>query len=137
MRTPFARAFAGWLAIVGGEIANGAIRTLFIAPFTGDFTARQISTFTGSALIVAITWRLIAWIRPATTGQAVAIGAMWLLLMVAFELGIGRAVAGFSWERLASDYDLPRGGLLPIGLAVLTLAPLVTARMRRVFRRHG
>jgi hypothetical protein len=37
-----------------------------------------------------------------------------------------------SWSRIASDYNLLRGGLLPIGLLVLTAAPLIAAKIRHV-----
>jgi hypothetical protein len=33
--------------------------------------------------------------------------------------------------RIGSDYNPIEGGLLPIGLAVLTLSPLLAARLRR------
>ena len=44
----------------------------------------------------------------------------------------GRYVIHTSWSRIASDYNLIRGGLMPIGLLVLTAAPLVAARLRHV-----
>ena len=44
---------------------------------------------------------------------------------------LSRALAvGLSWERIASDYDVPHGGLLPFGLIVLTLWPLIAAKLR-------
>jgi hypothetical protein len=32
-----------------------------------------------------------------------------------------------SWQAIGSDYDVIHGGLLPIGLVLLALAPLITA----------
>jgi hypothetical protein len=49
---------------------------------------------------------------------------------VAFEVGVGRFVAGASWGRIGSDYDLFHGGLLPIGLLILAVAPFAAARIR-------
>ena len=60
-------------------------------------------------------------------------GLIWLVLTLAFEILFGRFVAGASWERLWSDYNLLQGGLLPIGLLVLTVAPLLAARWRGVW----
>jgi hypothetical protein len=37
-----------------------------------------------------------------------------------------------SVEKSANDYNLLRGGLLPIGLLVLTAAPLIAAEIRDV-----
>ena len=56
----------------------------------------------------------------------------WLALTLAFEIAFGRYVVHASWSRIASDYNLSRGGLLPVGLLVLTAAPFIAARYRHV-----
>jgi hypothetical protein len=53
--------------------------------------------------------------------------------MLAFEIGYGRFVMGFSWERIGSDFNLLEGGLLPIGRLVLTLAPLIPKKATEIF----
>jgi len=52
------------------------------------------------------------------------------LAPLAFEVLFGRFVVGVSWERLAADYNLLEGGLLPIGMLILMLSPLIAARLR-------
>jgi hypothetical protein len=37
-----------------------------------------------------------------------------------------------SWERLAADYDVLDGGLLPFGMVVLMLSPWVAGKVRGV-----
>jgi hypothetical protein len=68
--------------------------------------------------------------RAGSTGSLFAVGALWLFLTLIFEFGLGLFVLGYSWERVASDYDLSRGGLMPFGLVLLALAPLIAARLR-------
>jgi hypothetical protein len=51
------------------------------------------------------------------------VGALWVAVMLAFELTFGRLVAGASWARLVSDYNLAQGGLLGLGMAWLLCAP--------------
>jgi len=131
MRT-ILRGVVVWCGIIIVEVLHGIARTVFLAPLVGDFRARQIAVFTGSILIVIVATTFIGWIRPARAGEAVTVGTVWLVLTLAFEIGFGRYVVHAPWSRIASDYDLLRGGLLPIGLAVLTVAPLVAARMRRL-----
>jgi hypothetical protein len=114
---------------MAAEMVNGAMRTILLTPRLGDFAARQVSVFTGSVLILAITCFAIRHIPAATTRSLLAVGAFWLVLTVAFELGVGR-LFGRSWQDLAADYQIWHGGLLPIGLAVLALAPLIAARVR-------
>ena len=121
-----------WCGIIVVEVFHGIARALFLAPLVGDFRARQIAVFTGSILILIVARSFIGWIGPGRVTDAVAVGAVWLVLTLAFEIAFGRYVVRAPWSRIASDYDLLRGGLLPIGLAVLTVAPLVSARMRRL-----
>lgn len=46
----YIRAFLVWLIIMAVETCHGIARTLFIAPLTGDFRARQIGVFIGALL---------------------------------------------------------------------------------------
>ena len=48
----------------------------------------------------------------------------------AVEFALGRLVLGYSWARIGAEYNLLKGGLMPIGLLVLTLSPLTAARWR-------
>src|SRR5205823_14029244 len=45
--------------------------------------------------------------------------------------GAGRLV-GYSWERIFSDFNLARGGLLGIGLLSMAFSPRISASLRRV-----
>ena len=49
---------------------------------------------------------------------------------VSFEVLFGRFVVGASWERLAADYNVLEGGLLPFGMLVLLSAPLIAGKLR-------
>jgi hypothetical protein len=61
----------------------------------------------------------------------VSIGVMSVVLTLAFEIGLGRLV-GSSWNRIASDYNLLQGGLMPIGLGVMAMSPWIALRFRRL-----
>ena len=124
------RALAAWLVLVGVESVHGTLRELFLAPLVGDFRARRIAVFTGSLLILGVAWLFVRWIRAGATVRLLAVGVLWLLLTVAFELWLGRSVMGFSWERLALEYDVTRGALMPFGLLLMAFSPLIAARLR-------
>jgi len=47
-----------------------------------------------------------------------------MVLMLVFEMAVGRFVVGASWERLAGDYSLAQGGLLGLGMLWLLCTPL-------------
>ena len=112
------------------ETVHGIARTLLLEPLVGDLRARQIAVFTGSLIIIAIAVITIRWIGERQPARLLTIGALWVGLTVAFEMGLGRFVFGYPWARLASDYDLTAGGLLPLGLLVMALAPWIAARLR-------
>ena len=123
---------AVWIVLIGVEFIHGALRTIFLVPHIGDFHARQIGVFTGSFLIVLIAYLLVPWIHAENVQSLICVGLLWLTLTVLFELGFGHFVFGRSWESLGSDFDVLHGGLLPFGLLILTLSPLIATRLRGV-----
>jgi hypothetical protein len=129
-RSLFKRALLVWLILIAVEFIHGTLRTIFLVPVVGDFRSRQIGVFTGSILILAVSYVLVPWLHTADRSLLILVGVLWLVLTVAFELSFGYFVFGRSWEGLASDYNLLRGGLLPIGLAALLFAPVIATRMR-------
>ncbi len=123
------RGAAVWLLIAVAETVHGTVRTLWLLPLVGDLRSRQIGVLTGSVMILLIAWATIRWIGARETRQLLGIGALWVILMLAFEAGLGRAL-GMPWERLLSDYNPWKGGFMLAGLAVLGLAPLIGFRLR-------
>jgi hypothetical protein len=121
-----------WVCIIIVEVLHGVARTMLLAPVVGDFRARQIAVFTGSFLVVLVATSFIGWLRPASPREAACVGIVWLALTLTFEIVFGRFVVHASWSRIAADYNLLRGGLLPIGLLVLTAAPLIATRIRHI-----
>ena len=140
------RAFRVWLLMMAAESTLGVLRGLFLAPAIGDRAARQVGFFVGLVVIGSIAWLLIRWIAAATpasarqsgrnvrVGRWLVIGLMWATLTLGFELAIGRAM-GRPWDRIAQDYDVAHGGLMPFGLAFMLACPLLAARLRLPDRR--
>jgi hypothetical protein len=126
------RALLVWLLIIAAETVHGIVRNLALMPLVGDFRARQISVFTGAAIIFSLTYFCIRWIRANSKEQLFLVGALWLGLTLLFEFGLGRFVLKLPWERLIEDYNLAQGGLLPIGLVLLFLSPFLAAKLRRL-----
>jgi hypothetical protein len=124
------RAFAVWLILILVESVHGVFRRLVLEPWIGDFSARQISVFTGAALILIVSYLFTDGIRPGAR-QLTLIGVMWVVLTLGFEIGVGRLL-GASWERILSDFNLLRGGLLGIGLLIMAFSPRITASLRRM-----
>ena len=126
------RSIAIWFVLIGAEVMHGIARTFWLVPVVGDFQSRQIGVFTGSMVNLAVAALFIRWIRPARIADVLIVGITWLALTLTFEVAFARAVMQASWQRIGSDYDLLHGGLLPIGLLMLALTPLITAKVRHL-----
>ena len=124
------RAFMVWVVIAAAEAFQGSLWVRFLNRRAGDRRARQIGVFCGSGLLLAIAWFGVPWIGADTELRMVGIGLLWLALMLTFHLAFGRLVLQASWDRIISDFDLRRGGLLGIGMLILCAAPLLVAKLR-------
>jgi hypothetical protein len=126
------RALAIWLVLICAEILHGIARGLFLVPQVGEFRSNQIGVFTGSIIILVIALVFVRWIGATRPAQLLIVGLVWLALTLAFEVAFGRFVVGLTWEKLAADYNVLEGGLMPMGLLVLLLSPLIAGRSRGV-----
>ena len=129
------RALAVWLLIMAGETLNGALRRLL---FSADviFAMRQVSVVVGVLIVFAVSWLCVPWLRLRTTRSALAVGALWIVLTLVFEVSIGR-LTGLSWSQMLAEYDLTRGGIMPLGLLAMGLAPWLVQRLRAAPRTIG
>jgi hypothetical protein len=126
----FIRSLLVWLMFILAESLNGTVRNLWLIPAMGDRLAHQIAFVTGSMLIITIATLFIRWLKAQRISQLLGIGLLWLLLTLGFEIGLGRFILGYSWERIAADYNFAQGGLMPIGLFLVLLSPLIATQLR-------
>lgn len=123
------RAIAVWLLIIVVETINGILRQLFIIPLIGDLPARQLGVFVGSLCILLIAWASYGWVGARNFIDQMIVGFIWVLLMVIFEISLGLGL-GYSFSRIASDYNLLEGGFMLFGLLILLFAPFLASRVR-------
>ena len=124
------RAVLVWFAVLVLAALNGAAREAWILPRFGDRVGRALSTVILCGLVYLTTWLTIGWIHPTTAAEAFRVGALWLVLTLAFEFLAGRYAFGQDWAVMLEDYDLSRGRIWIAVLIVVLLAPLWTARVR-------
>ncbi len=118
-----------WFLIILAESVHGVLRTMLLEPLIGDLAARQIGVVIGTAMILAITFMFVRWLKGNSGRQFLLIGLMWVVLTVGFEILLGRYVMSLSWERIWSDYDMTNGGLMLFGLLAMLFAPWVMAKL--------
>ncbi len=116
-----AKALAIWFVLIAAEIIHGILRSIFLVPRLGEFR---------SLIILVIALVSVRWIGATRSSHLLEISILWLALTLAFEFLFGHFVAGASWERLASDYNVLQGGLLPFGMVVLMLSPWIAGKVR-------
>lgn len=126
------RAFVVWLLIIGLETVHGILRTVFLAPWIGDFPSRQIAVFTGSLLIFLVSLLTVSWIQAGSTRQWLLVGLVWVAVTVLFEVALGKVLLALPWERILEDYDVTRGGLLGFGLLFMLLSPMLAGKVRKI-----
>ena len=127
-----ARALAVWLLIILAEILHGIARGILLVPQVGEFRSSQIGVFTGSLIILAVVLVFVKRLGASRKSDLLMVGLIWLILTLAFEVIFGRFVMGVSWERLAVDYNIPEGGLLPFGMILLALSPLIAGKLQGI-----
>lgn len=115
------------------ETVHGSLRVRYLNRPLGDHRARQVGVFTGSALILAIAWLTAPWLAAPSATAAWGVGGLWLGLMLAFEVWVGRRLFHASWARVFAEFDLRRGGLLGFGMLVLAAAPWLAGVARGLF----
>ena len=118
-----------WFLIILAESVHGVLRTMLLEPLIGDLSARQIGVVIGTAMILAITFMFVRWLKANSGCQFLLIGLMWVVLTVGFEILLGRYVMSLSWERILSDYDVANGGLMLFGLLAMLFAPWIMAKL--------
>jgi len=116
------RAGAVWLVLICAEILHGILRGIFLVPHVGEFRSSQIGVFTGSVIILAIALVFVRWIGAPRTTALLAVGVLWLVLTLAFEVLFGRFVVGASWERLGADYNVLAAVLAAVAALFISVA---------------
>ena len=129
------RTLGAWLLIIMAESVSGAFRRLVLVPRIGELAAHQLGVAVGCGIIFVVAWFFSGRLAPASWRRDLLSGLVWVGLTVVFEIALGLSM-GYSTERILSDYDLPRGGLMGIGLLFMLFAPLMAARLRGTLHRE-
>ena len=127
----YLRYFVAWFPMVILAFANATIREgVYRRRYAGELAAHQLSTLTLCILVGIYVWVLSSRSKPQSSGQAVGIGLMWLVMTVVFETGLGRYVLGNPWSQVLRDYNVSEGRVWPLFLLWLTVSPYVFYRIK-------
>lgn len=127
------RALLVWALLAVAEVLLGLLRVRLVNRRVGDHRARQLGVVVSGGVIMVLTWFTLPWLDARGGWQLLGVGLLWLVLMLAFDVVIGRAVFRFGWSRILSDFDPRRGNLLGLGMLFLLAAPLLAGVLRGLF----
>jgi len=127
------RAVGLWVLLMAAETLLGLWRVKVLSIWLGNDFARDLGAFTGSLIILLITFGFIGWIPARDTRTLLLVGATWVALTIGYEVVLGRFALHRSWSEIAEDFNLFRGRLFPLGLAFLLFSPLLSAWLRGRF----
>jgi hypothetical protein len=119
-----------WFPMLLLAVANGALRESWIRKHVDELRAQQISTILLLLLFAVFSWAVVRFWPPASPGQALAVGLLWLGLTLGFEFLFGHYGSGLSWSRLLADYDLRAGRLWVLVPLWVVAAPYLWFRLR-------
>jgi hypothetical protein len=85
---------------------------------------------TFAVLVGIYAWALSGFLKLSSSGEAIGVGLMWMILTIIFEFAVGRYVVGDSWGKLLGDYDLLQGRVWGLFILWVGLAPYVFYRIK-------
>jgi len=130
MTEPLLRILGICLALAGAETLHGIARMRLLVPRVGLRVAQRISILTGSLLAFLICLLTVPATGIRGPKSLLLLGLVLATFMAAFDIALGRLVARRSWSVVLADFNLFEGHLLPLGLFVLALSPLVAMALR-------
>jgi hypothetical protein len=118
------KALVTWAVLAVVMFANGTLRALVLQPHLGEQLARQVATGSGVIIVFAAAFLLVRGLEAPSGPELLKVGALWLVLTLSFEFGMG-LVAGTSWDEMLADYDVRSGRLWPLIPLSALVAPWI------------
>lgn len=129
---PALRALFGWGAAYGAlsfaaGFVFGALRELVLIPAMGERTGELVEF----PMVTLAACAIGIWISPKTGAPALGVGLIGVAVLIVLESTLALGFAGLSLAEYLTHYDVTRGSLFPIGLALMALAPLAGRWLKR------
>ena len=99
------RAVGLWFLLMTAETLQALWRVKVLSLCIGDEFARDVGVFTGSLIILLITFACIGCIPTHDARTLLRVGTTWVVLTSGHETALGRFVFDRSWSETASDFD--------------------------------
>jgi hypothetical protein len=102
-----------------------------VSPWLEASAGHIISTFILCGVVLLGSLLLVRRLALKDTSVLLGVGALWIILTVAFEFGFGHYVMEHPWSLLFADYNLLRGRIWILVPVTTLCGPLLMARVQR------
>lgn len=124
-----------WVGMLVAIATLGAARDMLLTAWLGELPAHQIGTVAACVVVLAFSYCFVRAFAPSR-GEALAVGALWLGLALAFEFLFFHFGSGIPWSVLLADYHVSEGRLLILLWVTTLLGPYATLRFVNHRRGH-
>ncbi len=114
----------GFFVLAFFETINGIFRIHYLHKRVGKKYAKILSFLLGLIWVFLVSIGLVLWVEPKTTLEAFYIGVLLAILMISYDLFVGRVLFKLSWSKIFEDFDPRKGNLLGFGMMLMVVIPL-------------
>lgn len=115
----------GFIVLAILETLNGIVRIRYLNRKFNKQTAKTLSFLSGSLSVVVVNVVFVPIIKPQTLVEAFLVGLSWMVLMLSYDIFVGRALFRVSWNKIFEDFNILKGNLLGVGMLLILLLPSV------------
>jgi len=114
-----------WLCFTPVPFLNGILREKWYKKKIGELKSNIVGAIILSSFFLLYTYLFFKnEIIYFSTGKLFLMGAVWLIMTLIFEFGMG-IISGRSLRYMLADYNIFKGRLWPLFLLVVLFSPLL------------
>ena len=121
-----------WFVIVIAAILNGTFREKVLVPVIGAEMALPLSGILLAVLVFLVAFMLVSSIGSSETKVYILLGLLWVILTLSFEFLFGHFIAGRSWHEIMQVFNVKKGDLFIVVLAITGVSPWLAAKARGI-----
>ena len=131
MRVHLRKILGAWAVIAALLFWNGVLTLGLLKPILGPEAGEMMGAFIAISVIFAASRPLLINEPEPTTADALRVGALWLMLGVIFEVGLGQLAVRY-FPRTAPAYGMWDGSFWVLILLSMATAPVTWLRRQPV-----
>lgn len=112
----------GFILIALAETLNGIFRIKVLYKLSREY-AKLISFLIGAITLILLNLLLLPWIDPQKLYEAFIVGVSWGILMICYDVFVGRVLFKLSWSKVIEDFNILKGNLLAFGILMIVFLP--------------